>query len=108
MLPRRRDEMMIAHEEQRAKTKRILVVGAGLAGVTAAAALANRASSVQPNLSCQIDVVDALDSFAMSTSYANAGRFCPTYIALGTPAKPGGIMRTMIPAFVKRNFLPLP
>jgi hypothetical protein len=88
------------------RTQRILVVGAGLAGVTAAAALAER--SVLLDVTCHIEVVDSRNDVALATSFANAGRFCPTSLALGSPAQGAGIQRTMIPNWVKTHFMPLP
>jgi glycine/D-amino acid oxidase-like deaminating enzyme len=83
----------------------ILVVGAGLAGVSAAHALALRAAS--SSTPTTITVVDSKSNVALATSFANAGRFCPTSLQLGSPAKANGIQRTFMPSFVKTHFWPL-
>ena len=81
---------------------KVVVVGAGLAGVTAAYALARR--SVKQNKPCSITVVDRRDQIAVETSYANAGRFCATSLAMGSPAQVAGIRRTLIPRWLKNGF----
>ena len=80
-------------------THRVIVVGAGLAGATAALALAQRAPA-----NTQITVVDRRESPALETSYANAGRFCPTSIAMGPPAQTSSTLRALLPTFVKERF----
>ena len=57
---------------------------------------------------CLIIVVDAGPDFATVTSFANAGRFCPTSLSFGSPAKKSGIQRTFLPNWMKTNFLQLP
>lgn len=83
--------------------KNIVIVGAGLAGVTAAYSLARR--SVQANVPCHIRVVEARSQVALETSFANAGRFCPSSLALGSPAQGAGVRRTFIPNWLLDTFL---
>ena len=82
---------------------KIVIVGAGLAGTSAAYALARRAKT-----DCSITVVDAGSDVATVTSFANAGRFCPTSLSFGSPASKTGIQRTLLPDCVKTHLLPLP
>ena len=85
------------------RKKNILVIGAGLAGTTAAFALKRRGGR-----NCSVTVVDAGPDVAAVTSFANAGRFCPTSVSFGSPAKKSSIQRTFLPTWVKTNFLKLP
>jgi hypothetical protein len=42
-------------------------------------------------------VLDARGELALETSFANAGRFCPSSLALGSPAQGAGLRRAFIP-----------
>ena len=82
--------------------KKVLVIGAGLAGITAAHALVQRSRLL--GLNYGVTVVDARDDVALETSFANAGRFCPTSLAKGSPAQGAGVRRTFIPDWMKSRF----
>ena len=84
--------------------KQIVIVGGGLAGITAAQQLTQRKQCHN----YQITIIDAGSDIATQTSYANAGRFCPTSLALGSPSQGSGIQRTLLPDLIKTTLLPLP
>ena len=57
------------------------------------------------NEPCDITLIDRRDAVAVETSFANAGRFCPTSVSLGSPAQGAGVKRTFIPNWLKDTWL---
>jgi len=73
----RRDD---ASSSSRGRARKVVVIGAGLAGTTTAYYLAREGFDVT--------VVEQNGSVASATSRANAGRFCPTSLTAGPTANP--------------------
>ena len=67
---------------------RVLILGAGVIGVTTAYELANDGH--------QITVIDRQSKPAMETSFGNAGLICPGHSFAGTtPKLPGNLMKSL-------------
>ena len=78
-------------------TKNIVIIGNGLIGCLTAYFLKYHT----PNLKNKnIIVVDRHDKIAQETSFANAGRFCPSSISLHTPNKSFSPLKLFIPDFI--------
>eukprot|EP00035_Acanthoeca_spectabilis_P039318 m.61135 g.61135 ORF g.61135 m.61135 type:complete len:523 (+) comp9543_c0_seq1:118-1686(+) len=106
------------------RPRRIVVVGAGLAGVTAAFSIARRASQQEEESHCEVTIVDAAPAvatrklsrrvsfsvelihfLATESSFRNAGRFCPGSLALGPPKQAPSVTEVLTAAWLERAFL---
>ena len=86
------------------RPRHIVIVGGGLAGVTAAYALARRSAKVKGEEPCKITLVERRSDLALETSFANAGRHCPTSVIGGSPAQTSTMFRNLLPSWLRTAF----